>query len=702
MLIITLTPYLRPMDKETQLKKTLEEIQLHGSYEQLAAFKDSALWNKMKPDERDLLAKLFVTMGTRHLERGEGAVLEAFDTAAQIAPQNYQIYYMKGMAYATQSNNAQFLISACKSFAKAAKLNACDFDSRHCYATTLIRLGLIQEEVHHFQEALVTFAEIVERAIEIPKDKLPTFYWDWGQAWFFLGKLAGEALDFRMAIEKYTLAADHGLSSASFWNAVGDAYVELAFLIGRKELFFEALDYYNRAIAIDPASFQSWFNLGCTHQCIFEITTDAAHFARAVDCFEEASSTDSEHAALWFKWGQLLATMGKFKRDTDFLQTSLEKFAFANKFEPRHPGILGRFGEAQMLLGANLERVDLLKEAEDKICRSIEIHPDNPEIWYLYGVCLNEFGRYFADSSYYKQAIEKFQHGLSLNQADPLLWYGLAMSHYAMGDLDGDKLLLEKSVRYFSRVLEFGGQQFFQFWNDWGVALMRLAEITNDQAYLEASLEKFENIINHEHNFDDEKVDVEWLYNYGCALDFFGDFTDDLLYYEKAVQVLNHVLTSDSDYAHARYNLALALSHLGESASDIDSLTKAIEHYQILLAHDPEDEMAWNDWGLTLVHLGQLVYEAARPDESLKLYEQAEAKFSQAISLGCLSAFYNLACLHAIMRNYSAAMHFLERAASCEVLPAIEDLLHDEWLDELRETPEFKTFLFNLTSREEM
>lgn len=689
------------MDKETQLKKTLEDIQLHGSYEQLASFKDSSLWNKMTSDERDLLAKLFVVLGTRQLQKGEESVLETFDTAAQIAPQNYQIYYMKGMAYAAQSNNVQFLINACRSFDKAAKLNSLDFDSRHSYATTLIRLGLIEEEVHYFQEALGKFEEIASLGIDIPSDKRLNFFWDWGQTWFFLGKLAGEALDFRMAIDKYTLAAEEGLSSAVFWNAFGDAYVELAFLIGRKELFFEALDYYNRAIATDPASFQSWFNLGCTHQCIFEITTDPAHFVRAVDCFEEASSTDPEHAALWFKWGQLLATMGKYKRDTDFLQTSLEKFALANKFEPRHPGILSRFGEAQMLLGANLERADLLKEAEDKILRSIEINPDNPEIWYLYGVCLNEFGRYFADTSYYKQAIEKFQHGLSLNQADPLLWYGLAMSHYAMGDADSDQQLLERSVRYFSRVLEFGGQHFYQFWNDWGVALMRLAEITNDQHYLEASLQKFEEIINRHQSLDDEQLDVEWLYNYGCALDFLGDFTDELHYYEKAVQILTHVLNSDSDYSHARYNLALALSHLGESASDIDSLNKAVEHYQILLAHDPEDEMAWNDWGLTLVHLGQLVYEAARPDESLKLYEQAELKFTQAISLGCLSAFYNLACLHAIMHNNTAAMHFLERAASCDVLPAVEDLLHDDWLDELRETPEFKVFLFNLSSRDD-
>jgi tetratricopeptide (TPR) repeat protein len=184
-------------------------------------------------------------------------------------------------------------------------------------------------------------------------------------------------------------------------------------------------------------------------------------------------------------------------------------------------------------------------------------------------------------------------------------------------------------------------------------------------------------------------------------LDFLGDYTEDAAYYEKAAEVLSKVLRIDPEYYHARYNLALALSHLGETSSDIHALQKANELFELLLEKDNEDEMAWNDWGLSLLHLAQLIEDPLNTELARKCFEEAENKFLHAAALGFTPAFYNLACLYSLNGNASTAMHYIERAELAGSLPPIEDLMHDDWLYFLRQTPTFRHFLSQLVIKDQ-
>ena len=72
---------------------------------------------------------------------------------------------------------------------------------------------------------------------------------------------------------------------------------------------------------------------------------------------------------------------------------------------------------------------------------------------------------------------------------------------------------------------------------------------------------------------------------------------------------------------------------------------------------------------------------------------RAENKFSQAVSLGCTEAFYNLACLYSITQRYDIAMFYMEKAEQNDALPPLEDIIHDEWLEGLRNTDAFNAFI---------
>lgn len=251
------------------------------------------------------------------------------------------------------------------------------------------------------------------------------------------------------------------------------------------------------------------------------------------------------------------------------------------------------------------------------------------------------------------------------------------------------------------RAIECGGAGFAQFWNDWGVALLKLAEMSEQPSHVEMAIEKFERALKQPiETLDCEDVDLEWVYNYGSAYDLLGELTEEPSHCEKAVQILSQVVQLDPEYSHARYNLALALSHLGEALFDVELYQKAIEHFQHLINHDPEDEMIHLDYGMSLTNLGLLVDDANHPEQAQALFKLAENHLMQAAVLGNTQSYYQLAGLYSITDHLDQAMHYLERARFFDALPGMEDLLHDEWLEAVRQTAPFRQFINELSSKQ--
>jgi tetratricopeptide (TPR) repeat protein len=686
------------MKKPSTFEKALQEILDEKSFEKLESFNDEKIWPSMTAEEKEKLSLLFVLLGEKQFKSNDSTKSsKSFETALILSPNNCRVLHKIADIYLLHATTMEHLETSREMAERIVAIDPQYFQGWLLLANSLIGLGFCGEESSYLFEANEKFQEALKlrEAHNCPEK---TFYWRWGLCWHYISKQSGEAIDLHQAIQKYRLAAQEELKGTLFWNDYGNALIDLACLISRREFLDEAIDLYRLAVHETPDFFEGWLNLACCYQHLMELTGEDKFFPLAVESFESASTINSTDATLWYKWGQLLAESGKAKRQVDLLQLSFEKFARGDAYHPNHPQIFSSWAEAQMLVGAHLGRLDLLHHAKSKIEASIEIAGDKPRSWYVYGACLNELGRYFGDIQYYHQAIEKFQCGISLDRNHSSLWYGLALSHFAIGDLTNDINMIEKASRYCSKVIEVGGVPFSQFWNDWGVALMRLGDMTQDKLHVESALEKFEKAIKcHCDKYDPSTVEPQWLYNYGCALDFLGDITGDETYYERAVKMLSQTLVLDPNYLHARYNLALALAHLGETVSDLDCLNKAVEHFNIILNADNEDEIAWNDLGVTYLHIAQLINDPGQPEAHYHYYQLAESKLLQAAALGNVHSFYFLSCLYSLSGNYSSAMHYLERSESAAVLPSTTEIMEDEWLEGLRSTPAFQQFMIRLS-----
>ncbi len=684
------------------IQQKFKTILANNAFEQLVPYAEPVLWDGMTHNERELLGILFVKQGEHQLKNGDSKVLESFDIASKVASHSPLVFFRQALVYAAQGQNIRCLLAASKALEKATHLDPSFVPAWHSWGNILVRMGMFYDDAAYLYQADEKFHEAAHLAQHDGERNTESLYWHWGVSWYHIGKHSGEAVDFFRSLEKFRLAEKAGCDSGEFHNDFGNILIDLACLVaGRKELLIEALEHYKKFTSLVPGQFEGWLNIACTYQRLYDLTGISEYFHEADEAFEQAHEINAQDGIVWLRWAELLLNAGKAARDLDRIQAAMDKFAKANSLEPEHPQVFLRWGEAQMLMGAYTENLELLHEAKTKIKLALDLLPAEADAWYIYGVCLSEFGRYFAAEEYYYKAIENFQFGLTLKSSHPLLLHGMALAYYSIGEMTGCPATIEKSVDFFNRVAATGCTLVPQFLSDWGVALMKLGEMTNEQIHVEAAAEKFELAISRRLDAHGEDVEIEWLYNYGCAMDFLGDFHEEPVYYEKAVQVLAHILQLDPEYHHARYNLALALFHLGELNSDIDSFHKAIEHFHELVQKDPEDEMAWNDYGLTLLNLGVLTNDPAHRAQAHLLFEKAERKLQQAVSLGNVHAFYNLACLYALTENPAAAMHYMERAEQSDALPPVEDVMHDEWLESLCHQTSFRMLISRLLSKEE-
>lgn len=690
------------MTEKRPLRKQLEAIEAMEAFDDLSSFRDPSTWRSMTHDEQELLGLLFLKHAEKQLESGDSNVLNSINMATRVAPHSAVVHLKQGLLYLTQDQNIRCLLEASKAFKKATELSSQLPEAWKCLGDSLIKLGILNEDSQSFFEAEQAFAngEQIITQSELSKESVTSYYWNWGLACYFLGRHSEEASDLIQAVDKLRKAEKFSPSHSEFYYDFGKVYLELGNLMRRPDYLSEAMRYFHESLLLEPESFATLTALGCTSQQLFEQQYDVESYNSAHVYFERASLVKPEDATVWLRWGMLESMLAKLTQDEEFLRSSSNKFANANVLDPQNLMILSQWADVEILLGAKTENLDLLNDAKYKIIRCVEEDPENHFYWYLFGYCLFELGRYFALEPYYQDAINKFNHALSIQPNSVHSWHGKAMVTFALADLKHDPAIFDRALRLFIKAHEIGATG-AGYLNDWGIALMKQAELTRDVKFLEQAIEKFEAAIGGR-TLDGSGLvpDPEWLFNLGCAYDFYADITGDLSYVEKAIHIFQHVVDHEPEFLIGRYNLALAYAHLGEVTSDVFILKQSLEHFEIYLKSNPEDEHAWNDCGLMLMDLAHLLCDPIVSEECRTLLLNAENKLHQAVGLGNIEALFNMACVQSMLGNYDTAMHFLHRADVSGFLPHSEDLMLEPLLDGVRNTLAFREFLSYLRAKE--
>jgi tetratricopeptide (TPR) repeat protein len=622
--------------------------------------------------------------------------LEYFDSALKLDARNPKLYYRQGLSlfeFGNQEGREKVLLLASKKFKSASSLDPNHFTVWQTWGTVLCTLGLHSGEHHFFLEAKEKLEKAVLLSEGQQEDLLAELYWNLGTVFAHLAKHSGEALDGHYAIESFQSAHLYNEKlPCDFWNDFGRSCLKFAFQVNDVRFYIKAVNCFKTAISFEPQAYESWCLLAEALQKLYLHTHDEDHFSEACESFATATLIQPQDASLWLNWARLFCDSAKRVVDIKRLRLSIEKCHRAFALNPNDPMIQAIWGEALALLGNYTERLDLIYDAQNKISRAIELESEDPAIWYSYGISMQTLGHYFKDLDYYYQAIEKFQAGLSMDRTCHKHWHAIGWTYALIGDVEEDADTLELSLRFLQKAVDLHFSTYYLF--DYASALSKLGELTRGQHWLETALSQFERLLNLQKNA--VYLHPDWLFQYACTLDTLGDFCEEDVYYVRAIEVFSHILMIDPDFYLVHHRLGLALSHLGELTGEIDPFYRAIHHFRLSLKNDDENDSIFLDWATALINIAVHSHTSSELDP---FYREAEHKLHSAMRLGNLQTYYHLACLYSLVGQCEKGMRCLEKAREYAALPSVDEMLQDDWLDNLRSTGDFQEFLSELDHR---
>jgi tetratricopeptide (TPR) repeat protein len=648
--------------------------------------------------EREKEAFLYLAKGEELLYKNHLTGLPFFEAATELMPIHPGIWLRQGKAvfsYGVNKAHEKALLLASKCFKIASSQDPLSFESRLFWGKALFQLGEISQEHHYFLEAKTKFQEALELCEGKPAGALAQNYWDLGLIWTHLAHYSGEAVDLRMAIDSFRSSLNYQKQPrAQFWNDFGNAHFQMALLINDNRIYSEAIQLFQKSIQLDPAFNQGWISLASTYTQLYINTAEERYFNEANDCFAKALELKSQDEDLLLRWAQLLGESGKLNHDSKKLKGAIEKCAKAYTFAENVEKVVAQWVESLSLLGSYTNNLDDIVQAEEKILQATEEYPQDPDLWYAYGICLSSYAAYYDDPNYYDLAVEKLQLGLSLDRSNAELWHATGQCYSQIGQMVQDPEALRRSWKFFQKAIDLKPCcPTLTF--DYAISLLKLSELTGDFSVLETALHHFETLLQ---NQKDALLNhPEWLFFYACGLDLLADHMEEDKHYLRAIEVFSHVLLLEPDYPHIHFKIGMSYCHLGELTSVEECFHRALNYFRIAANNDEENEYVWLEWGIALINLAHITYDSALQNQ---YYQEAEQKINRAGQLGNQNAYYHLACLYSLNNRLAEAMNLIEKAAKLDVLPSMEELLHDDWLESLRKTESFAHFLAMLESRQ--
>jgi tetratricopeptide (TPR) repeat protein len=633
----------------------------------------------MLPQNQDHAALAYLARGEEALSQGDSLGFELFEKACELKPKDFELLYRQGVAifrYGSKGGKEKDLLLAAKKFKKATALSPERVDAWLFWGKTLFLLGEAFKEVRFFVEA----EKKLQKAL------------DWGtkssEAHYFLAKVyrsmatfSGEAVDLQKALGYFRQCASYThLLSDSYWIEYADAYLQMAKLLSDVRLIENALVVLKQA----PPTFEAWKKMANALKELFFCTQEEDHFVQADRAFSKASDLIPYSTELFNEWAHFLLEASKNRLQLKKLNACVEKCQMSHFLNCKQPKLLAIWAEALSLIGELTDQVETIHEAQHKIEEALSLD-ESPDMLHAYGQCLYSWGNYFEEIDYYYQAIEQLQAALSIDRTRHQDWAAIAKVYISIDDIDSDADAAEKAIRFYTKALDLKPTALGYF--EYGYAVSRIGEMTKQMPLISQSLYFYQKALLLQKNAT--YIFPTWLYNYAITLDELGSFDHDEAMLQKALNLFFQVLMVEPDFPRIQYRIGTVYSHLGETTADTDFFHRAIYHLRLALLHDEENDAALLEWGLVHINLAEF-------SSDVDHYEAAEAKFLQAACLGNEQVLYQLGCLYSLMGQFERAFAYIQKAYIAKVLPPLDQILNDDWLEPLRSTPLFQEFLAHL------
>ncbi|MFY7842413.1 MAG: hypothetical protein ACOVOR_00110 [Rhabdochlamydiaceae bacterium] len=580
------------------------------------------------------------------------------------------------------------------SLSEASKKLRLVFSTKPDYEDVAFTLGCVLLDIASQYHQSAILCEAIEK-LEVAKinykssklTKMPTILWKQAICYLRLADESKEPSDRQKAVN-LLMESSRFFKDDNFpyWEDLVKAYLKLAQQTQKTDFCYEALSVLGK----QPLNSTTWNYRGMALALLFELTEEEDLALQADECFMNGQKNRFDFL-VQKKWAYLLLQLGAITKKEKYVEAAIEKFSKLSLQNPENQQLLSSTGEAMALKGLILNDLKLIREGENLCASMAEKQTKNPLAWLSWGISLSHLGLYFNEIDYHFQAIEKFQQGLSLNRKEHVLWHKMAVAYTNLAIKLEDLDLFSKGVKFHEKAIFLHPISRYQI--DYAFCLSHLGLFSKDKKILERAIVYFERGFNKKKNII--LYETSPLFQYALTIDGIGEFYEEESIYRKAVDILLEIFEMDPDFPHLKYQIALVHSHLADVTACEEDFYKSIHYYKLALKKSEENDQILVDYGVVLISLSQVLNE----EKSSSLLMEAEHKLSLAVKLGNLQALYYLACLYAILKNEHKSLWFLKKSHSYQSLPEIEDLIEDEWLENIKDAPSFNLFLRDIKNQ---
>lgn len=479
-----------------------------------------------------------------------------------------------------------------------------------------------------------------------------------------LAASSGELGDLYKAVTLFEKSAKEEMP-AEFWNDFGKACIALADHLQDMRPVIQSIACYKRSAAYKNS--EGWIGLARGLKRLYQFSHEEEHYTQACEAFAQAPDAYLERIGF-------MIDASRRKKEILKLQTAIK--LCEESHQTLHLQAL--HAEALSCLGEWTNQVGLLREAEAKMDAIFDkAQEEDPFLIHQHGKCLFAFASYYKDLDLYYQAIEEFQTALSIDRSQLTCWVWMGATFAQVYHYTDEVEALENAIYFYTKALQIKNEPHLQY--EMAALLNQLGEVEEALFYLEPLVQSSTSL---EH--------PEWLFEYGVALDAKGDTVDDPTLHQKALEMFVNVLMISPNYPEIHHWIALVYCHLGEALEESEHFYKALHHFKLASKSQIEDENLLMDWGLAWTQIAQ---RAIYPQIQKQSFTAAEQKFMEAAKLGSELVYYHLACLYSEQGSIDQSLAYLRKAYIAKTLPPLDELLEDDWLEEVRSSSRFQELL---------
>jgi len=362
--------------------------------------------------------------------------------------------------------------------------------------------------------------------------------------------------NFQEALEKTLILSQKYPDKSLLHNISGACYQGL-------EQFETAVEYYKKAIAINPSYYKAHYNLGGVLHNLGKLNT-------ALESFEKAISIEPNYAEAHNNIGNLFKELGQF-------DNAIKSFRKAIEIKPNYL-------EAHYNIGRTFQDQDNMEAAISSYEEVLVIKPDFAELHNNLGVIFHGIGEINSALYHLKEAVR--------------IKPEFAEAYNNLGNVFKELNQPDKAIDCYESAVAFNPSLADGYFN--------IALILQDQKKFNKALIQYKKTLTINPNYDSAQNNL-------------GIIFEKLEQFDSAIKSFEMAIFINPNYAEAHHNLGNLLKTIGRPYD-------AIESYQRTLIINQDNAEVHNNLGIIFMQLGKLDASIDSYEKALTLnptYEEA-------------------------------------------------------------------------------